>query len=439
MIPVLLVTHLLLGQPATAAQCTDWNTCRDLAQAAAARQDYETFHDLAWRTMQLRRTNDPDVMYMLARAQTLSGRPDDALVMLGRIADMGVATDADTNPDFARVRTLPGWPEFKRRIDQLRAGEQAVEPTTRVASEKTETASEREASPASAKRGAGSVDTVAEFKTPQFSPGGIAYDAVSRRYLVGNLPERKLTEIEEGSNRPATLAGAAAQFFDVKALEIDTRQGDLWVVSNEGANGDASASAVHKLQLISGRVLKVFETPAAELPTRFVDVAVSPSGVVLVLDAAKPRIFAIAPTGPLHVTIPLPEGSPVSIAPVSGGRTVYVAYADRLVRVDMKQRTVAPVKDAQGRLIGGLQRIRWHGDSLVGVQSVGDGMRRIVQLHLKRGAHAPQPEVLDQWREPSGGVASASLIGEDFYYLVPGDGESVIRRVRLRSESRPRD
>lgn len=424
LLTVLLASFLV--QPAPPPQCNDWKSCRDLAEAAAASHDYETFHDLAWRTMQLRRTNDPDVMYMLARAQSLSGRPHDALVMLGRIVDMGVATDADTNPDLARVRALPGWPELRARA--LRAAEPA-EPA------KTETLTPPSATPAApsaARRADVRAEVVAQFKTPSFSPGGIAYDAVSRRYLVGNLPERKLTEIEEGSNRPATLAGAAAQLFDVKALEIDTRQGDLWVVSDGGKEAGAAASAVHKLQLISGRVLKVFDTPPADLPTRFVDVAVANSGAVLVLDAAKPRIFTVAPAGTLQILMSLPAGSPSSIAPANGGRGAYVAYSDRLVRVDLQQRTVTPVTTAEGGTIEGLQRIRWHRDSLVGVQSKGDGIDRVVRLPIERGAHVATLQVLDEWRTSSTGGASASLIGDDFYYLVPGDSESVIRRVRLR-------
>ena len=47
------------------------------------------FHDLAWRAVQKGKPNDPDLMLLLARAQSLSGRPGDALVMLGRIVDLG--------------------------------------------------------------------------------------------------------------------------------------------------------------------------------------------------------------------------------------------------------------------------------------------------------------------------------------------------------------
>src|SRR5438309_9768754 len=92
------------------SDCVEWRACRQLALAAADRGEYETFHDLAWRSVQIGPPNDPALMYLLARAQSLSGRPHDALIMLQRLADLGVAPDADTNDDFRRTRQLPGWP-----------------------------------------------------------------------------------------------------------------------------------------------------------------------------------------------------------------------------------------------------------------------------------------------------------------------------------------
>ena len=59
--------------PVCAQECRDWQECRQLALAAVERQDYDAFHDLAWRTLQLG-PNDPALMTMLARAQSLSGR-----------------------------------------------------------------------------------------------------------------------------------------------------------------------------------------------------------------------------------------------------------------------------------------------------------------------------------------------------------------------------
>src|SRR5687768_12669500 len=89
--------------------CRDGQACRELALEARARGAYEAFHDLAWRAVQTGRPNDPDLMYLLARAQALSGRRRDALLMLRRLAEAGVVTDAATDEDFRRVRELSEW------------------------------------------------------------------------------------------------------------------------------------------------------------------------------------------------------------------------------------------------------------------------------------------------------------------------------------------
>src|SRR5215831_13484192 len=101
---VFLLWAALLQAP---APCPDAAACRAEAEAAAARHDYEAFHDLAWRAVQKGKPNDPALMFLLARAQSLSGRPDDAIVMLGRIVDLQAPVDL-TATDFDRARQRPG-------------------------------------------------------------------------------------------------------------------------------------------------------------------------------------------------------------------------------------------------------------------------------------------------------------------------------------------
>src|ERR1700752_2170912 len=100
---LLLLLLVSLAAPVQATDCKDWHECQKLALDAAARQDYNAFHDLAWRALQTGPKNDPTLMTMLARAQSLSGAPGHGLVMLQRLAAMGVVTDAATHDDFRFV------------------------------------------------------------------------------------------------------------------------------------------------------------------------------------------------------------------------------------------------------------------------------------------------------------------------------------------------
>src|SRR5262249_4305503 len=91
------------------------------------------------------------------------------------------------------------------------------------------------------------------------SSTGLAYDKVSSRFVVADARQRKLVIIDERSHSLVDLVtSASADFFDITALEIDPLRGDLWVVSAEpsGTAPDRPpATALHKLQLVSGRPL----------------------------------------------------------------------------------------------------------------------------------------------------------------------------------------
>src|SRR3954454_23320417 len=109
---LLLTAFLMVQAPAV---CADAAACRAEAEAAAVRGDFESFHDLAWRAVQKGKPNDPALMLLLARAQSLSGRPGNALVMLDRLAGLHAPVDL-TLPDFDRVRQLPGWEAVAAKI-----------------------------------------------------------------------------------------------------------------------------------------------------------------------------------------------------------------------------------------------------------------------------------------------------------------------------------
>jgi hypothetical protein len=450
-IPILLLGLFAVpGQDATPKpDCRTWQECRQLAVDAASREEFEHFHDLAWRAVQLGSKNDPALMYLLARAQSLSGRPNDAIVILERLVGMGAAVDAATNDDFRRVRALRGWPELAARleaastkVDARAVSREAPEnappgpvgsspaPPAKPPADATKSPAARTASvPVVA--GSTAVSSALEplrFRTSQFTPAGLAYDAVSRRFVVGDRDGRKLAVVDEFSQHVANLAGAQnSGFGKIAALEIDARQGDLWVVSSEGAT-----TSLHKLQLISGRLLSAYPVAVSLSPVSFGDVAVAEGSVVLALDTLGHRLFSLPPRATAaEVAVTLPDTAPVSIAPAEAG-LVYIATAAGLARVDLAARGTTAIKAAKGVDLEGLTRIRWHRGALAGIQKATDGSYRAVRITLdRRGRTATRLDVLD----PSisiGNPTAATVVGGVLYYLANGQGsEMVVRRVAL--------
>ena len=455
------VLSISIQDPSSRPECKEWHECRQLALDAASRQDYETFHDLAWRAVQTGPRNDPALMYLLARAQSLSGRPADALVMLQRLAQMGTKTDAATNDDFRRVRALPGWAEF----DASAAPASETQPSPAASTVQPPAAVQPESSVRDASAGAmpppaasaRPLDTAPKAVEPRASaavalpiesirftassstPAGIAYDAVSRRFIVGDRAGSKLTVVDEFSQHVANLASAqTAGFGTLAAFEIDPRQGNLWVVSGKASPPGATSSnetppvhtTLHKLQLVSGRVLQSFILPEHFGAARFTDVAVTSDSTVLVLDAAGQRIFRLrAKASDLEVAATL-SNPPSTIAPAPDGR-VYVATPEGVVVVDFSSRTTTPVKAASNVDLAGLLRLRWHKGALVGIQQ-SNGSYRAVRISLdSSGRRAIRQQVLDA-SLPTADPTAATIAGGVLYYLASSEGaEMVIRKIAL--------
>jgi hypothetical protein len=430
---VLLIVTLQAGPT-----CATGAECRQQALTAAAAEEYERFHDLAWLAVQKGRRNDPELMLLLARAQSLSGRPLDALVMLRRLAELGVSTDAATSDDFRRVRALEAWEEFERasadlpRLQTAEAGAAPdAAPKERPASAAPPTPPSDSAPPPARPRApaapAGRGAELLRFHAAEFTPAGLAYDRVSRRFIVGDRAGQRLAVVDEFSHQVATLASAKGAFGVVGAIEIEVQDGTLWVVSNTDAGG-----RLHKLQLISARSLATFDAPAGGVASEFVDVALSPQGTVLVLDASGRRVLRLRPAGSvLQVAASLGDHRPLSIAPMSGA-LAYVAHDAGILRVDLSSGQVTAVKTATDLPLVGFVRLRWHDRSLIGIQQSGSG-HRAVRLRLARdGRTVSAVEVLDDEIATADPTAT-TVVADTLYYLSPaGEIGMVVRQVMLK-------
>ena len=285
---------------------------------------------------------------------------------------------------------------------------------------------------------AGDAAEALRFTTIAFTPAGLAYDRVSNRFIVGDRDASKLTVVDEASQRVANLAAAqSAGFGSLGGLEIDAKEGDLWVVST----GDQSTPAptLHKLQLISGRVLYAVVLEPSFGPARFADIAVTPHSSVLVLDAAGRRVFVASPKARrLELAMELSVTNPSSLAPESES-VLYIAHQGGILRADLAAGKSAPLTAPKAVSLAGLTRLRWHRGALFGVQRSGDGTYRIVQLKLDASGHRiTGVEVLDRSLRMTDPTAAA-LAGDVLYYLAAPStndsamrSETVVRRVTAR-------
>lgn len=275
------------------------------------------------------------------------------------------------------------------------------------------------------------VEDAARFSIPSFTPAGIAYDAISRRFLFGDVTGRRLFVVGEGSDRTVDLVRAdSAGFDEVTAIAIDAKRGDLWVASTAA---DGSSGAVHRLQLISGRALTKLAVPV-QGSMRLRDLAVAADGTLFILDSASPRVLVLRPgASAIEPLLRLTTPNPISVAVDEGGQRAYVAHGEGIARIDLQARRSSPLTAGNGIALTDFDYIRLHRDSLVGSQRQSDGTRGIVRLQLNSDRRAVSAATLIDTSFPDASAANAATIsGDDLYYFSGAGPQVRVRRVKLR-------
>jgi hypothetical protein len=435
---VILNASAALAQPVT-GDCTSAEQCRALALDAIARQDYERAHDFAWRVVQTspRRDRDPAAMSLLARAQSLSGRGYDALIMLGRLVDLGVIIDdVDTSDDFRRVRDYPEWPQLLERITALRAsvgatsatgaaGAAATTEPTRAANASVSLLVPRRdkrnwltplAAPAARLAPVAPVTAALPLPSSIASPGALAYDAVSARFIVADASSDLLHVVSETSGNATNLVGRGwSGGLRMTALAIDRQTGNLWLA------GSGTGASVYRLQLISGRLLQTFAAPGEGGEAELIALVTSATGV-FALDGTGRRILTLAPDREaLQVFATLPADI-VPTGMASSGASLYVAHTAGVLRIDSRSKAQRALAVAKGIDVSSLHSLAWHKGALLAIQRQSAPVAVRVQLNA-RGTAATGLDVL-----APAAASAAALSGDAYYYLTNASETGLVFR-----------
>lgn len=409
---VLLFTAVLLSlaasvasrQPDTAT-CAAAAECRHQAVDAIGRQDFETAHTLAWRAVQMAVRNDPESLRLLARAQSLSGRPHDALVMLHRLAQLDVrVSEALTSEDYRRVRDLTGWPTVLAAIEAAPGAASGGASVTSPAPSSTPIAASPGEPPARASAPGGlAEEEVLTLPSSLNTVVALAYDAVSRRFVVADDGSDTLKIIDELSGRAMNLVSSGwAGGTRVSALSIDTRRGDLWAATPE---------ALHRVQLVSGRPLQSIAAPATEPTVNFVALA-SGATAVFALDAAGARIYTTTAgdqTLRLYATlgnVAQPRG--LAVAPDG---SLYISHSSGIARIGAGARA-SVVSGPRGADLTRVHALAWTSGALLGVQDKGGALTAVKMSVAASGRRISGVKTVGPVRS-----TAATVAGGVFYHV----------------------
>jgi len=267
----------------------------------------------------------------------------------------------------------------------------------------------------------------AAFKIPDpdLIPEGIAYDAATKTFFVGSTFKRKIVAIDAGGKVRDFTTEAQDGIYGVLGMRVDPKTRTLWAISsNAGATMPArgldksclGCSIVTSYNVDSGKLLKKYELPNKPAVHFLNDLAITSNGDVFITDTMSGDIYRIARGGEaLEPFVSLGAGTfPNGIAVADDGRTLYVASAAGIRRVNTGDRSVTPITGLPEK-IPSIDGLYFYRGSLVAIQPF-EADRKVVRYSLS-GDAISKTDVIEpehaSMKQPTTGV----IVGNEFYYI----------------------
>jgi hypothetical protein len=258
-------------------------------------------------------------------------------------------------------------------------------------------------------------------------PEGVAFDSRTGRWFVGSIRQRRVMVVERDGTAHDFVHPAADGIGGVFGMAVDEARRTLWVATTslprmqDFAVTDSGRVGVYGYDIDTGRLRRhVWASRDSSVSHTFGDVAVAPNGDVYASDSQAPWIFRLAAGGDSlerFATHPLFR-SLQGMAGTPDGATMYVAdYSHGLIRVDLRSRSVTPLRVPPNVTLLGVDGLYLHRGALIGVQN-GVAPARIARFCLDAdGGGVRRLETVDRnpalADEPTLGV----VVGDSLFYV----------------------
>jgi hypothetical protein len=328
-----------------------------LARKAYQEKNYSSFLENMKLAAELR-PNHPRLMYNLAVAHALNGKPGEAIALLRKEAAMGLVLPAATDADFTSLKSLAEFDAV------LKAFEQNKSPKIRSLHAFT-------------------------VQEKGLIPESVAYDDNTGTFYLSSVYKRKILSVTK-TGETKVFASEAEGLWSVMGMKVDSARRALWVcttahpqMSNFTAD-DKGKTALIKFDLKTGKLLGRYQPADTTRPHWFGDLAINKAGDVFTTDSVTPAVYVLRYDSTTLDT--LLEGEPF-VSPQGLDFTpdqtqLFVAdYSKGVFLVDLKTKKVSDIPSDFTLL--GIDGLYYYKGALICVQN-GVNPNRVIKLLLSK-------------------------------------------------------
>ncbi len=263
-------------------------------------------------------------------------------------------------------------------------------------------------------------------------PEGLAYDPKRKVLYLSSLNRRKIVTIDVEGRTSDFLPGDVPGVLPILGIRLDPTDNTIWAASFE------EAGRTELLHFDSRGALQGRFPPNGNSKYGFSDLVARNNGEIIVTDSLNNQVVRFNPRTHVFESIKIsrPLFYPVGIALADDDRTLFVADALGIVRINLADGTSHDVDPGPRNTMAGAGGLYWYKSSLVAVQN-GIGSPRIAMFKLSRdGSRVVRTIVLENRTQFTTLPTTGALNGSDFYFIANSqtdnlNGEKVMDVTKL--------
>ncbi len=406
---------VMLGVASADEPKADFGTLARKATEAYKAKDFAGFRDAMIQADGLV-PGYPRVMYNVACGYALTGKPDEAVAWLDRIAAMGLVFAPAEDEDLASIKETAAFKAVVARFEANRAPVHNAE----VAFAVTE-------------RG--------------FISEGVAYDPVDKSFYVSSVHKRKVVRVDK-AGKVSDFVANRDELWAAYGMRVDPKRRVLWVATGAipqmvGFKAeDAGRSGILKYDLATGKLVKAYVLPASSDKHTLGDVTLDSKGTLYTTDSETAAIYVIRQDKDaleqLQVTAPF--ASLQGLALSADETRLYVAdYGRGIFVVDLKTLAAKPLARADSVCLLGIDGLYFAKGNLYAMQN-GIRPNRVARIALDRdGTRAERLETIEA-SSPALGEPTLGVVVDDWlYFIADSQWAKIDAKGTLAPESELRD